>query len=110
MDFYFHARALVALAKFPKLLQTGKPIPCQGSNPALHYTCFASDTEALVLVGNYGKAPHGDATVPLPVKAISQAVVVDGPSLPIEKEAVSIRVPAGDFRLLHLAGHTATEQ
>jgi hypothetical protein len=102
MDFYFHARALATLGKFPQLLQTGKPLPCQGSNAALHYTCFASDTEALMLVGNYGREPHGDATVPLPMKSLSQAAVVDGPSLPIEKAAISIHVPPGELRLIHL--------
>ncbi|WP_042725652.1 hypothetical protein [Chthoniobacter flavus] len=110
MDFYFHARALAALGKFPQLLQTGKPIPCQGSNPALHYTCFASDSEALLLVGNYSKAPHDEVTVPLPMKSISQAAMVDGQSLPIEKGSISMHVPAGEFRLIHLTAHTAGEK
>jgi hypothetical protein len=48
--------------------------------------------------------------VPLPVKSISQAAVVDGPSLPIEKGIISMHVPAGEFRLIHLAAHTAVEK
>jgi hypothetical protein len=110
MDFYYHARALAALAKFAPLLQTGKPIPCQGSNAALHYTCFASDSEALLLVGNYGKEPHGEATVPLPMKSFSQAALVDGAKLPINNAAISIHVPPGEFRLIHLTRHTAAEK
>ena len=110
MDFYFHARALAALAQFPRLLQTGKPVPCQGGNHAMHYTCFASDTEALLLVGNYGKALHDEVTVPLPMKSISQAAVVDGPSLPIKNADISIHVPAGEFRLIHLTSRAATEK
>ena len=105
MDFYYHARALSTLARFPNLLQTGKPVPCKGSNAALHYTCFASETEALVLVGNYGNAPHGEVTLALPMKSIARAAVVDGNILPINHAAVSLDIPPGEFRLIHLTGN-----
>jgi hypothetical protein len=102
MDFYYHSKALATLAKFPKLLQTGKPIAYQGSNGALHYTGFASDTEALVLVGNYGKARQGKVNLPLLAKSVIKAVIVDGEKLPIRNNAVSLAVPPGEFRLVHM--------
>ncbi|MGI8426017.1 MAG: hypothetical protein ACR2M4_05360 [Actinomycetota bacterium] len=102
MDFYYHSKALATLAKFPKLLQTGKPIAYQGENAALHYTGFASDTEALVLVGNYGRALQGKVNLPLPAKSVIKAVVVDGERLSIRNKSVSLAVPPGEFRLIHM--------
>jgi hypothetical protein len=63
-----------------------------------------------VLVGNYSKAPHGEVHLPLPLKSISKASVVDGKSLPIEQDAVSLDVPPGEFRLIHLTGPAGSEK
>lgn len=106
MDFYYHAKALAALARFPRLLQQGKPIPGQGDNAALHYTRLASESEALVLVGNYEKAPNGKVNLPLISSSMKQVTLIDGGPLPIVNGAVSLEVPPGEFRLLHMTtGH-----
>jgi len=103
MDFYYHTKALAALAPYEKLLQDGKPIPYQGDNGALSYTAFASDSEALVLVGNYGHAAGTQVSLPLPVKSARQATV-DGKPLTMNGDSVSLAVPPGEFRLVVFRG------
>jgi hypothetical protein len=102
LDYYYHAKALAALAPHQTLLKDGKPIPYKGDNAELTYTCFASETEALLLVGNYDGTPNNKVNLSLPLTA-AKKVVVDGKSLPIKNNAVSLDVPSGSFRLLHIA-------
>ena len=101
-DFYYQAKALTALAPYEKLLKSGKPIPYAGSNPDLHYTCFASNDEALLLVGNYRGSPREDVALKLPLSSASK-VLLDGTALPIKNQTVSLKVPPGEFRLVHIS-------
>jgi hypothetical protein len=102
LDYYYQAKALATLSSHQSLLKNGKPIPYKGDNTELTYTCFASENEALLLAGNYAGAANGKMTLPLPF-AGAKKVVVDGKSLPIKNNAVSLEVPSGSFRLLHIA-------
>ena len=103
MDFYYHAKALAALAPYESLLQSGKPISYQGNNPALHYTAFASKSEALVLVGNYGNTAKTKVRLALPVETARQATV-DGKPLEVQGGSVALDVPPGEFRLVVFRG------
>jgi hypothetical protein len=102
LDYYYHAKALASLAPYQTLLQNGKPIPFKGDNAELTYTCFASESEALLLVGNYAGAANSKMDLQLPFAA-TKKVVLDGKPLPIKNNAVSFEVPAGSFRLLYIA-------
>ena len=101
MDFYYHSKALAELAPHQKLLQHGKPIDYKGDNPDLHYTAFASDNEALVLIENYNNASDGNVKLSLPISSTTK-VLLDGKALPISNDTISINVPAGEFRLIYL--------
>jgi hypothetical protein len=104
LDFYYHAKALATLGQFPNLMKTGRPVTQTGSTPGLHYTCFASDKERLILVGNYGRSPQTKTTLPLAVKGAKNVQVIGHKTLPIRNNAISIDVPAGEFRLIHVKG------
>ncbi len=99
MDFYYHSKALKLLAPHEKLLQNGKPVSYKGSNPALHYTAFAAQNEALILVGNYGSSPNTKTRLPLPF-AFAKKAMLDGKKLPIKNGAIELSVPSGEFRLI----------
>ncbi len=101
LDYYYQAKALAALAPYQTLLQDGKPIPTKSDNPDLQTTCFASDIEALLLVGNYTGAANNKVNLQLPF-ANAKKAVLDGKPLPIKNNAVALDVPAETFRLLHI--------
>jgi hypothetical protein len=102
MDFYYHSKALASLSPFEKLLQTGKPIVYKGDNPALHYTAFASANEALILVGNYGRASNTKVNLPLPFKSAKKARM-DGRPLRVNGNSIALNVPPGEFRLIAIS-------
>lgn len=102
MDFYYHSKALATLARFPDLIKSGKPVSYKGNNDTLHYTCFASEAEALVLVGNYGRSAQTKAELPLALENARKVSLVDGEELPVNNGRVSIEVPPGEFRLIHI--------
>jgi hypothetical protein len=107
LDYYHHARALATLGKFPSLLKTGKPVVAfGGDNADLHYTAFASETEALLLVGNYGRSPKTATTLTAPFVQVGKASLVDGAANVINAtladNKISIDVPPGEFRLMHV--------
>lgn len=99
MDFYYHSKALKALKPHEKLLQTGKPIAYKSDNSSLHYTAFASENEALILVGNYDGSPNTKTRLSLPLRSAKRATS-SGESLPIRNGTVEINVPPGEFRLV----------
>jgi hypothetical protein len=101
MDFYYHSKALAELASYQQLLQSGKPIEYRGDNPALHYTCFASATEALILVGNYSNSPQTKVNLPLPIHSATK-VLLEKKALAMKNNAISIDVPPGEFRLIYV--------
>ncbi len=99
MDFYYHSKALAALAPHEKLLQNGKPLSYRGDNAALSYAALASESEALVLVGNYGNSANTKVNLPLPIKS-ARKVTVDGKSVAVNGDLVSMDIPPGEFRLV----------
>lgn len=102
MHFYYHAKALSELGKYPKLIREGRPIAYQGDNPNLHYTCFASPDDALVLVGNYGRSSNGKARIPVALASINNVVDTAGNDIPIKNGFISIDVPPGEFQLFYM--------
>lgn len=102
MDFYYHSKALNDLAPYEKLLQNGKPIAYKGDNPDLHYTAFATQDEALVLVGNYGGSSKTKVNLPLPFKSATK-VLLDGKTVAIKNNTISLTVPEGEFRLMYFS-------
>lgn len=103
MDFYYHAKALAILGQFPALMKEGRPVAYKGgNNSALHYTCFASAKERLILVGNYGRSRNTNVSLPIEVKGVRTVTVVGGKTLPVRNGAVSLQVPAGGYRLVHM--------
>ena len=104
MDYYYHAKALSTLARFPDLLHTGKPKSYRGDNPNLHYTAFASSTEVLLLIGNYGRSLKDQVRLPVnpPFKASLIGAASAPSDLPVTGKVVALQVPAGEFRLIHL--------
>lgn len=102
MDFYYQAQAMKELSKYQTLLQGGKPIAYQGDNPDLHYTAFSDGSEALVMVSNYSGTPNSKVNLPLPFDSATKALL-DGKILPIKENIVSLEVPSGAFRLIHLS-------
>jgi hypothetical protein len=107
MDYYYHAKGLAALGKFPELIKEGKPVVgYAGDNRDLHYTAFASDTEALILVGNYGRFPNMATSLPTHFAQVGSASIVDGVAdaraLDVTNGKISINVPPGEFRLIHV--------
>ncbi len=99
LDFYYHTKALALLASHEKLLQTGKPITYRGDNSTLHYTTFASEKEALVLVGNYDNSAKTKVTLALPFKGAKKATI-GGKPVAIKSNTVTLDVPRGEFRLV----------
>jgi len=100
MDFYYHSKAIAELTPYEKLLQNGKPVEYQGDNADLHYTAFASGDEALVLVENFVGTADDKIMLKSPIPA-AKKVLLNGKTLPVKNNAVSIEVPPGQFRLVH---------
>lgn len=102
MDFYYQAQAIKELSQYQALLQDGKPIVYKGDNPDLHYTAFADEDEALVMVSNYFGTPNTRVRLPLPFDSAT-IVLLDGKILPISDNMISLDVPSGAFRLIHVS-------
>ncbi len=102
MDFYYQAQAIKELSPYQQLLQNGKPIVYKGDNPNLHYTAFAGDDEALVMVSNYSGTSNTTVHLPVPFDSTTK-VLLDGKILPIKDNMISLDVPSGAFRLLYLS-------
>ena len=102
MDFYYHAQAIKELSQYQQLLQDGKPIAYNGDNPKLHYTAFADDDEALVMVSNYSGTSKTTVHLPLPFDSATK-VLLDGKALPIKDNMIALDVPSGAFRLIHVS-------
>jgi hypothetical protein len=100
MDFYYHSKAISELAPYEKLLQSGKPIAYKGDNDGLHYTAFASNDEALVLVENFSGTANSKVNLKSPVASAAK-VLLDGKNLSMTNNAVSIDVPPNEFRLVY---------
>jgi hypothetical protein len=100
MDFYYHSKAISELAPYETLLQNGKPIAYKTENADLHYTAFASDNEALVLVENFSGTSNSKVTLKSPIASAAK-VLLDGKTLPLQNNAVSIDVPPNEFRLVY---------
>lgn len=104
MDFYYHARALSFLMKYPQLMKEGKPLPeWTGSNPNLNYTAFSDGKEALLMVGNYKRSHDGKCRVALPLGGVKKVVnVVTGAAL-MPGQQQNLDVPPGGYVLLHVS-------
>lgn len=102
MDFYYHAHAIKELSQYQQLLQDGKPIAYRGNNPKLHYTAFADNDEALVMVSNYSGTSETTVHLPLPFDSVTK-VLLNGKTLPIKDSMISLDVPAGASRLIYVA-------
>jgi hypothetical protein len=124
MDFYYHAKAMKALSPFQTLLQKGHPVDYKGDNPDMHYTCFASGNEALLLVSNYRGTANtkvklpviftdnakvtiaGEGYVPIQnnvnTKMKLPVITVDRATVPVQDNSVVVDVPAGEFRLIYM--------
>ena len=101
MDFYYHAKALSLLMKYPQLLKTGKPRAWTGSNANLNYTAFGDEKEALLLVGNYKNSRDGKTTVSVPLSGVWQVKnVATGDLLKAEKQ-LRLDIAPGEYVLLH---------
>jgi hypothetical protein len=102
MDFYYHSKAISELAPYETLLQKGKPVSYKGDNAELHYTAFADGNEALVLVENFSGTANTKVTLKSPVSSTTK-VLLDGKTVSLQNNAVSIDVPPNEFRLVHFA-------
>jgi len=100
MDFYYHSKAISELAPYEKLLQNGKPISYKSDNADLHYTAFADGNEALVLVENFSGTANTKVNLKSPIQSATK-VLLDGKTLPVKSNAVSIEVPPNEFRLVY---------
>jgi len=101
MDFYYHARALSLLMKYPQLLKDGKPRAWTGNNSDLNYTAFGTDKEVFLLVGNYKRSRDTQCTVTVPLPHISEVRNVTTDKLMQPDKELQLNVPPGDFILLH---------
>lgn len=70
--FYYQAKALQTLHPFEKLLKSGTPLSLSGSDEALTYSAFGSDSHALLLIGNYDSNQERKTTLTLPNKNITK--------------------------------------
>lgn len=102
LDYYFHAKALSTLGRFETLLRAGKPVPYKGDNPNLHYTCFASENEALLLVGNYHRSRHTQTVLSPVFKTKATMVSLGEQEVDITNKKTTLDVPVGEFRLIHV--------
>lgn len=102
MDFAYHSKALATIKPFETLIQNGKPIAYKGDNAQLHYTCFASDKEALLLVGNYESSPQTKTTVTPTFDAVKNVTLADGTPITMKGKTFNLEVPPGQFRLVHI--------
>lgn len=101
MDFYYHAKALSLLMKYPQLLKTGKPRAWTGSNANLNYTAFGDEKEALLLVGNYKNSRDGKTTVSVPLSGVRQVKNVATGDLLKAKKQLRLDIAPGEYVLLH---------
>ena len=101
LDFYYHARAIAKLAPHEELLIHGKYGEIAGSNAGMFYSSVSDGKEALILMGNYFRADPA-TSVKLPFDTVASVRDLDtGKLLPPSKE-LSLQVPPGKFRLLHV--------
>ena len=103
-DFYYHAKALVKLAPYQKLLKEGAPHSIQGSNPGLFYSAFQNQGKMLLLVGNYQGQANGVTTVALPFEEVQSVKDVStGKEMP-PGISLSLDVKSREFVLLEING------
>lgn len=111
LHFYHYARAMATLGRFGKLLNEGVPTAYEGDNPALTYTCFASKEEALILVGNYNRAPQTSTTLhSIFPDAVTSRVDIDHPlSHGVPGKTWKAEVPANQYVLFYQKRNEQTQ-
>lgn len=104
LHFFHYTRAVSILSRFKTLLMEGSPRSYEGSNPHLSYTCYASEKEALILVGNYSRSPDTKTTLYNLFKR-ADTIRIDTPAsadTPVSsKEEWSVDVPPGHYALFY---------
>ncbi|MBE2205194.1 MAG: hypothetical protein IAE94_12745 [Chthoniobacterales bacterium] len=104
LHFYYHTRALTTLGGFADLMQKGAPRTILGANADLTYTCFASDSEALILVGNYNRSSDNRTIIPTVFPNALTSEIREGKRMEYAKSVEEVAVPPGGFLLYHQKG------
>jgi hypothetical protein len=102
MDWYYHAAALKLLAPYQDLLNAGKQVDLKGSNAQMTYSAFGTDTEALVLVGNYARATQDKTALTLTGKTVAAVRDVQSGKELRPDDLQTLQVPPDQQRLLHV--------
>ena len=109
LDFYYHAKALAALAPYQDLLKKGALTPLAGDNPDLLYTAYADGDRMLLLVGNYQNAPNGATTVQLPWNRIQSIKDINAGTTIAPRSPLVLTVPPGGWILLEITSEPNRE-
>ncbi|MCF6177463.1 MAG: hypothetical protein L3J71_17040 [Victivallaceae bacterium] len=108
LDFYYHAKALAAIAPYEDLIMDGLVLEPTGSNGAMTYSGIRKGNEMLLLIGNYAKtdpetifvAPFNKVTV---IKDLRSGKKITPTA------NLKLNVPRGDIRLLYIKGGETAE-
>ncbi|MCC6424383.1 MAG: hypothetical protein IT447_12975 [Phycisphaerales bacterium] len=102
MDFYYHAATLKMIAPYQALIADGKPVGIESSNANLTCSAWGNDKQALVLVGNYAKAPDGKSTIAFLGKQVDRVLDVKEQKDLSPADLTSLDVAPDTHRLFHV--------
>ena len=100
-DFFYHARALSYLRKYEDLIADGKPVTLKTVPAAAMCSALQRNKEILFLAGNYSKNTPA-IKVTLPGKAAKITDAVSGEELKASGNVLSLDIPSGKYRLIHI--------
>jgi hypothetical protein len=109
LDFYYHAKALAAIAPYEKLIMDGQVIEPTGSNTALTYSAIRNGDEMLLLIGNYTNTNPSTVFV-TPFNEIAQIKDLRSGNILNPDVNLELKVPRGDIRLLYIKGKEVKRQ
>jgi len=102
MDFYYHAYTINLLSPYEDLLADGKPVVARIDNDQITCSAWGNQKEALVLLANYSRTPHGRVNLGFeqgqPVRVLD--VKTDAEISPESLQAMDIK--PDEHRLLHV--------
>jgi hypothetical protein len=102
--FYHHARALALVAPYEQLLKNGDLRDASSSDAQMSVSAWGSQTEALVLVGNYHRTSPARATVTLPFASVTAIRNVRTGAQLAPGRSIMVSVPDKEPALFYVKG------
>jgi hypothetical protein len=102
LEFYYHAKALAAIAPYQNILKDGKPFELKTDNKLITISGYKLGNEMLVLTGNYTSPCKEKAMIALPPGKVLSAVDLRNQTPVVAAKHIDVELSFLDFSFIYL--------